>query len=295
VAALFSRRTRRITVAVATVVLFLVLAGVTFQSVSNAVERRRNPHPGRLVDIGGHQLHLYCVGKGAPVVVLESPAGGVSTSWAWVQDDLRSIARVCSYDRSGLAWSEAGDNRFAASQVPDELHTLLEQAGERGPFVFAGQEIGAAFARLYAVRYPQDVRALVLVDDPAEGSVSEPVTSARTWPWFARVGLLRITRSLSRRAHGLPSTASSAAQAFLNRPDHLTRSAAEIEALRTIASIEGDAEIDPAIAVSRVTVGRPSAPVILASSDQAAMVTHALRSAVERARVGRVARPSPER
>jgi len=69
-------------VAVATVLLFLVLAGVTFQSVSNAVERRRFPHPGRLVDIGGHQLHLYCVGKGTPVVILESPVGGVFTSWA---------------------------------------------------------------------------------------------------------------------------------------------------------------------------------------------------------------------
>ena len=284
-AALFSRRTRRITVAVATVLLFLVLAGVTFQSVSNAVERRRVRHPGRLVDIGGHQLHLYCVGKGTPVVVLESPAGGVSTSWAWVQDDLRSMTRVCTYDRSGLAWSEAGDNRFDAGRVPEELHTLLEQAGERGPFVLAGQEIGSAFARMYVSRYPRDVIAVVLIDDPAESSISEPIASARTWPWLARIGLLRVTRALSRRAHGLPSTASTAAQAFLNRPDHLTRSAAEIEALRAVGSIGRDSEIDPAIVVSRVTVGRASAPVVLASSEEAATVAHALREAVERARL----------
>jgi pimeloyl-ACP methyl ester carboxylesterase len=284
VAGLFSRRTRRISVAVATVLLFLVLAGVTFQSVSNAIERRRVRHPGRLVDIGNHQLHLYCVGKGTPVVLLESPAGGVSTSWAWVQDDLRSITRVCSYDRSGLAWSEAGDNRFDLGRVPEELHTLLERAGERGPFVLAGQEIGAAFARMYVSRYPREVIALISIDDPAESSISEPVTRARAWPWLARIGLLRITGTLSRRAHGLPSTASNAAQAFLNRPDHLTRSAAEIEALRTIGSIERDSEIDPAIALSRVTVGRARAPIVLASREEAAKVTHALRDAVERAR-----------
>jgi hypothetical protein len=110
------------------------------------------------------------------------------------------------------------------------------------------------------------------------------VTRARTWPWLARIGLLRITGALSRRAHGLPSTASSAAQAFLNRPDHLTRSAAEVEALRTIASIERDSGIDPGIAVSRVTVGGASAPIVLASKEEAAKVTHALREAVERAR-----------
>lgn len=283
-AALFSRRTRRITVAVATVLLFLVLAGVTFQSVSNAVERRRFPHPGRLIDIGGHQLHLYCVGNRGPVVVLESPAGGVSTNWAWVQNDLRSITRICSYDRSGLGWSEAGDDEFDAARVPDELHTLLEEAGEREPFILAGQELGAAFARFYAARYPRDVIALVLIDDPFEASVDVPVRTAQAWPWFARVGALRITRSLSNRAYGLPSTAGGAAQAFLNRPDHLTRSANEIAALRTIGSDERAAEIDPAIAVTRVRAGPPNAPVVLASSDQAAIVTRALRDAVDRAR-----------
>lgn len=283
-AALFSRRTRRITVAVATVLLFLVLAGVTFQSVSNAVERRRFPHPGRLVDIGGHQLHLYCVGKGTPVVILESPAGGVSTSWAWVQDDLRSITRVCSYDRSGLGWSEAGDDQFDASRVPDDLHALLEEARENGPFVLAGQEIGAAFARLYAIRYPRDVTALVLIDDPAEASVVVPVRAAQAWPWFARIGWLRVTRSLGRHTHGLPPKASGEAQAFLNRPDHLTRSAAEIATLGTIAAIENDADIDSAIGVTRVSAGHPSAPVVLASEDQARAVARALHAAVERAR-----------
>jgi pimeloyl-ACP methyl ester carboxylesterase len=284
VAALFSRRTRRISVAVATVLLLVVLAGATFQSVSNAVERRRFPHPGRLIDIGEHQVHLYCVGDREPVVVLESPAGGVSTSWAWVQNDLRSIARVCSYDRSGLGWSEAGDDRFDAARVPDELHALLDQAGERGPFILAGHELGAAFARVYAARYPRDVIALVLIDDPSEASIAVPVRAAKAWPWFARIGALRITRSLSSRARGLPSTASGATQAFLNRPDHLTRSAAEIAALRTIGSIEGDADIDPEIAVTHVTIGRPSAPVVLASSAQAETVTRALRDAVDRAR-----------
>jgi uncharacterized membrane protein affecting hemolysin expression len=40
-AALLSRRTRRVIVALCTVLLFGVLAGVTFQSISNALERRR--------------------------------------------------------------------------------------------------------------------------------------------------------------------------------------------------------------------------------------------------------------
>lgn len=36
------------------------------------------PPPGRLVDLGGYKLHLWCTGKGGPTVVLS--AGSVENS-----------------------------------------------------------------------------------------------------------------------------------------------------------------------------------------------------------------------
>jgi len=284
-AALLSRRTRRVTVALCTVLLFCVLAGVTFQSISNALERRRFPHPGRLVDIGDHQLHLYCVGEGAPTIVLEAPAGGLSMTWAWVQDELRSTTRICSYDRSGLGWSEAGDGRHNPMRAADELHALLLRSGERTPVILAGQEYGAALARLYAERFPRDVIGLVLVDDPSQSAGPRgSATTAVTWPWLARVGLLRITRSLSRRAAGLPEHARGAAQAFLNRPDHLTRAAREVARLRDVTAAATAARIDGSVVVTRVTTAPPNPPVVLASREEARNVTHALVEAIERAR-----------
>ena len=282
---LFSRRTRRITVALSTVLLFAVLAGVTYQSVSNALERRRFPHPGRLVEIGDHQLHLYCVGEGSPTVVLEAPAGGLSMTWAWVQDDLASTTRVCSYDRAGLGWSEAGDGRYDPLRTTDDLHALLQRSGERTPVILAGQEFGAALARLYADRFPRDVAGLVLVDDPSEGDDSHgSARAAVTWPWLARVGVLRITRSLSRRANGLPAHARGAAQAFLNRPDHLTRAAQEVARVRDVTEAAAVAPSDAIAGAARVTTGHHDAPVVLASRDEAKSVTRALVEAVGRAR-----------
>jgi pimeloyl-ACP methyl ester carboxylesterase len=284
-AALFSRRAGRVTVALCTVLLFAVLAGVTYQSISNALERRRFLHPGRLVEIGNHQLHLYCVGERVPTVVLESPAGGMSMTWAWVQDELATTTRVCSYDRAGLGWSEAGDGRYNAMRAPDELRALLQRAGERTPLIIAGQEYGAALARLYAGQYPHDVAALVLVDDPAEaGGAPTPSWTAAAWPWLARVGLLRVTHSLSRRAAGLPSSATGAAQAFLNRPDHLTRAAREVARLDAVTDAARGAGVAEAIPVTHVTTGQRDPPVVLASREQAKTVTRALIEAVERAR-----------
>ena len=124
-----------------------------------------------------------------PTVVLEAPAAGISVGWAWVQGDLSKTTRVCSYDRAGLGWSEAGEAGYDAARVPDELHTLLERAGERGPFVIAGHELGASFARMYAARFPAETAALVLVDDPRRrrNPAREPVPdwSGRGRGWRA--------------------------------------------------------------------------------------------------------------
>ena len=116
--------------------------------------------------------------------------------------------------------------------MPDELRTLLERAGERGPFVIAGHELGAAFARMYAARFRAETAALVLIDDPSETRARESTPRlVRAWPWLARVGVLRATGALSRRAAGFPDAPGGAMRAFLNRPDHLTRGAIEIARL----------------------------------------------------------------
>ena len=39
--------------------LFVVLVGMTYQSVATALERRELERPGRVVDVGGHQLHIH--------------------------------------------------------------------------------------------------------------------------------------------------------------------------------------------------------------------------------------------
>ena len=284
---MFSQRSRHLAFAVAGLATFIVLAGVTYQSVATALERRQFPYPGRLVDVGDHQLHIHCTGAGAPTVVLEAPAAGISMGWAWVQNDLAMTTRVCSYDRAGLGWSEAADGEYRATRIPVELHTLLERAHERGPFVIAGHELGASFARMYASRYPGETAALVLIDDPStwnESSASNVPRLVRAWPWLARVGLLRATRALSRHAAGLPAETGGATRAFLNRPDHLTRGALEIVRLEETAGAAAAEALDPALPISPVSANREEPPVLLDSADRARSVTRAIEEAVKRVR-----------
>jgi len=283
-------RVRRALLTAVAILVFLVLAGATYQGAATALERRQFPHPGRLVDVGGHQLHIYCTGEGLPTVVLEAPATGMSAAWGWVQPAIAQITRVCSYDRSGLGWSEAGDRPYEPSAVAGELHSLLEGAKEPGPYVVAGHGMGAVFATSYAAQFGPEVAGLVLVDSPAPDPAHDPTPRMRlvtVSPWLARTGVLRATRMMSGNAAGLPGLSAGALGAFLNRPDHLTRAATELSRWDDAVGLAAGAAIDPSVPVMRVEAAGSEHAALLTDAGQAAKASEAIRHVVESVRARR--------
>lgn len=122
------------------------------------------PPPGRLIDLGSHRLHLYCIGTGGPTVVLEAGLGGLSLEWRPVQTALADEYRVCSYDRAGYGWSDPGPAPRTVDRIAVELRTMLERAGESPPYTIVGHSFGGYVAQLFAKRYPREVAGVVLVD-----------------------------------------------------------------------------------------------------------------------------------
>ncbi|HET8823795.1 MAG TPA: alpha/beta hydrolase [Terriglobales bacterium] len=125
--------------------------------------------PGRLVDLGGHKLHVNCTGKGSPTVVVENGLGDYSFDWFLVQQKVAAFARVCTYDRAGYAWSDPGPKPRTFAQINLELHDALTKLGEHGPFVLVGHSYGGPVARNFALTYRNDVAAMVFVDAAHEG------------------------------------------------------------------------------------------------------------------------------
>jgi hypothetical protein len=56
----------------------------------------------------------------------------MSAAWAWVQTRVARTTRVCSYDRAGLGWSEAGDTQYDPVAAAGQLRALLKRGGARG-------------------------------------------------------------------------------------------------------------------------------------------------------------------
>ena len=282
-------RVRRTLAMAGAILVFLVLAGATYQGVATALERRRFRHPGRMVDAVGHQLHISCSGEGSPTVVLEAGAAGMSAAWGWVQPRIAAVTRVCSYDRAGLGWSETGDVSYDPAAVALALNALLDHAGEHPPFVLAGPGLGAAFSTLYASNFGDRVAALVLIDPPADVARQAADNSTRVVnasPWLARAGVLRAMRIMSRNTAGLPAPFAGALSAFLNRPDHLTRAAIELSRWDETVALAGGARLREGLTVMRVEAAGPDKVAFLTDPADAALAEAAVLDAVARIRNG---------
>jgi pimeloyl-ACP methyl ester carboxylesterase len=204
--------TKRVLVGVGGLVLVLLLAGVVFQFVTTKIDERRYPALGEMVDVGGYDLHLNCTGggEGAPTVVMDSGLGGTVLDWQLVQPKVAKFARVCTYDRAGMGWSDSGAQPRTSQQVVRELHTLLSNAEVRGPFVLVGHSFGGTNMQVYASQYPNEVAGMVLVDSALEDEKAVALTqSLQPSPVllkiYSTIGLTRLPYTLGGATSGLTS------------------------------------------------------------------------------------------
>ena len=145
-------------------VLVVAAVGATYENVSVVRDRHTYAAPGTTYDVNGHRLYLDCRGQGGPTVVLFNGMGEVSVSWARIVPRVDTHTRVCAYDRVGQGWSGDVDQPQDGLAAADDLHALLQEAGEHGPFVLAGHSIGGTYAMTYAAEYPHQVAGMVLLD-----------------------------------------------------------------------------------------------------------------------------------
>src|SRR5271169_1299124 len=154
----------RIVVRLLVFALILAFAGMIYENISEARDRRFNPMPGRLFDVGGYKMHINCTGQGSPAVILDSGLGDTYVSWRKVQPQIAEFTRVCSYDRAGLGYSDSSSQPRTSKVMAEELHALLRAAQVAPPYVLVGHSMGGYNVRLYASLYPSEVTGMVLVD-----------------------------------------------------------------------------------------------------------------------------------
>ncbi|RNC70410.1 MAG: alpha/beta hydrolase [Desulfuromonadales bacterium] len=268
-------------------------AGCIYQAVATAVDRRRYSPPGRLVKVDGVELHVHATGQGgAPVVVLETGLGGMSSAWGWIQPEVAKFTGVVSYDRAGLGWSAPDGLPRTALNVARRLRGLLHGVGIPGPYVLVGHSMGGLYLRVFADQYPGEVAGVVLIDaahpdqhqrSPAiRRHMSSGFRMLRSVPLLARLGYVRMTGFFSSWAVGLPEPHAAEAEAFLSSYAHLKTTRDESLAWDGIcAEVRGTAGLGckPLAVVSAGRDVLPGAPELQA--ELAALSSRSIHLTVE--------------
>jgi len=168
------RRVLFVLVLIAIVVLAgAVVLPAAYNLAVSAALQHRYPPPGTIYKVNGYAMHLYCTGAGAPTVIVEAGLGNDFITWQKVQPEVAKFTRVCTYDRAGLGWSDDQPDPHDAKHIAQQLHALLQTAGENGPIVLVGASAGGFYARQFVSDYPQQVAGMVFSDSSVPDQVRD--------------------------------------------------------------------------------------------------------------------------
>src|SRR5215207_2483255 len=174
-----------------------------------------------------HANLLHGEGQRRPIRGDGRRPGGGLLDWQTVQPKVATFARVCSYDRSGIGWSESGPTPRTSQRIVRELHALLSDAGEEAPYVLVGHSFGGANLQLYASEYPEEAAGMVLADSALDTRVldkdlQKAVAGIQPSPLTIKAAApLGIPRLLASGEDSLPKRLAQERTAIYNSTRHL--------------------------------------------------------------------------
>ena len=144
----------------------------------------------RRLAIPGFDIAYLDGGKGEPLVLLHG-IGGDKDNWAYVALFLTRRYRVVAWDAPGFGESSRPDGAsYAVEAQVERLHAFLRTLGITRAH-FGGNSMGGLIASHYALRYPDEVESLWLLNtayvasaQPSEGL--ERIERGEPIPLFAQ-------------------------------------------------------------------------------------------------------------
>ncbi|WP_351088588.1 alpha/beta hydrolase [Shewanella sp. S1-49-MNA-CIBAN-0167] len=152
-------------VLLACLAIFIYLNQAPDKSVAELSQRWAQP-PSQLVNIAGMNIHLRDEGSKSdlePIVLIHGTSASLHTWDGWV-DALKGQRRVIRFDLPGFGLTGPDpDNNYSIEHYADVVAAVLDELKIQ-KCVLAGNSLGGYVSWATAVRYPQRVSKLVLVD-----------------------------------------------------------------------------------------------------------------------------------
>lgn len=170
-------------------VLFALVFGVSVFWFSRPLDLKFEEHEARLLhqknskfaDLGDLKIHYQEFGSGKPLVLIHG-YGSSTYSWKDVVEPLAKTNRVIALDLKGFGFSDKPEGDYSRVAQAEVVARFLEKLRIEKAWI-AGNSMGGEIAANLAIRHPDKIYGLVLIDSagiriPGKSSVAPWYTTA---------------------------------------------------------------------------------------------------------------------
>ncbi|MGE7911281.1 alpha/beta fold hydrolase [Lysinibacillus xylanilyticus] len=151
-----------------TVAIFLVLITVSYiiHQIRLSKEDKLFTPTGKMVEVDGHQMHVYVEGNGEETLVFMS-GGGTSSpvlDFKSLYSLLSDKYKIVVVEKAGYGFSDITDSEPNINTILQETREALLKSGVEGPYILAPHSMSGIEALYWAQVYPNEVKAIIGLD-----------------------------------------------------------------------------------------------------------------------------------
>ena len=121
---------------------------------------------GQMVEVNGHDMHIYSEGEGDKTLVFMS-GGGTSSpvlDFKSLYSLLSTNHKIVVVEKAGYGFSEIADIDRDIDTILSETREALSKSGIDGPYILCPHSMSGIEALYWAQNYPNEVRAIIGLD-----------------------------------------------------------------------------------------------------------------------------------
>lgn len=201
------KRFKRFTSIVFTSIISILLLIISVSFINHKIQLSKEDEllvpPGQLVEVNGHQMHVYTEGDGEETLVFLS--GGGTSSPVLDFKSLYSLFlsdkyKIIVVEKAGYGFSEVTNADRDINTILAETREALLKVGVEGPYILFPHSMSGIEALNWAQVYPNEVKAIIGLDMAVPAAYEHldiNMSFVRLGAFTANIGLTRWIPNLS--------------------------------------------------------------------------------------------------
>jgi len=154
-------------IALSLILIFLCVSAI-YNRIMLDLEADKLMPPGKMVDVGGHRLHVYTEGSrnNTPSLVFMSGSATVSPVYNFkpLYSLLSDKYRIIVIEEAGYGYSDIYATPRDAESKLSNIRRALSLAGENVPYILIPHSMSGIEALYWAQNYPDEIKGIIGLD-----------------------------------------------------------------------------------------------------------------------------------